>query len=63
MSIHLYNDISLKCTLLGAQIENVVNQAALKAIAKGSDIVCEQHLEDARDEVLMGATLDEFPIN
>lgn len=38
----------------GADIENMVNQAALKAAVDGADCVTMTYLENARDKVLMG---------
>ncbi|CAL8109420.1 unnamed protein product [Orchesella dallaii] len=38
----------------GADLENMVNQAALKAAIEGSDRVYKKHLDFARDKVLMG---------
>ncbi|XP_076062132.1 ATP-dependent zinc metalloprotease YME1L [Oratosquilla oratoria] len=38
----------------GADLKNMVNQAALRAAADGMDAVSMKHLEDARDKVLMG---------
>ncbi|XP_064610256.1 ATP-dependent zinc metalloprotease YME1L-like [Liolophura sinensis] len=38
----------------GADIENMVNQAALKAAMDGSALVSMNHMEFARDKVLMG---------
>ncbi|KAK6624075.1 ATP-dependent zinc metalloprotease yme1l [Polyplax serrata] len=38
----------------GADIENMVNQAALKAAVEGADCVTMTYLENARDKVLMG---------
>ena len=38
----------------GADIKNVVNQAALRAAADLVDSVTMKHLESARDKVLMG---------
>jgi ATP-dependent metalloprotease len=38
----------------GADIENMVNQAALRAAIDGADSVNMKHLESARDKVLMG---------
>ena len=41
----------------GADIENMVNQAALKAAIDGADSVTMKYLESARDKVLMGKYL------
>ncbi|XP_055642377.1 ATP-dependent zinc metalloprotease YME1L isoform X2 [Toxorhynchites rutilus septentrionalis] len=38
----------------GADIENMVNQAALRAAIDGAEVVTMKHLENARDKVLMG---------
>lgn len=38
----------------GADIENMCNQAALKAAVEGEDGVFMKHLDNARDKVLMG---------
>lgn len=38
----------------GADIENMVNQAALRAAIDGAETVGMKHLENARDKVLMG---------
>nr|CAD7456914.1 unnamed protein product [Timema tahoe] len=38
----------------GADLENMVNQAALRAAIDGADCVSMKHLENARDKVLMG---------
>ncbi|XP_050426443.1 ATP-dependent zinc metalloprotease YME1L [Adelges cooleyi] len=38
----------------GADIENMVNQAALKAASEGAKTVSMKHLEIARDKILMG---------
>ncbi|XP_050510032.1 ATP-dependent zinc metalloprotease YME1L [Diabrotica virgifera virgifera] len=38
----------------GADLENMVNQAALRAAIDGADFVAMKHLESARDKVLMG---------
>ncbi|XP_028042980.1 ATP-dependent zinc metalloprotease YME1 homolog isoform X1 [Bombyx mandarina] len=38
----------------GADLENMVNQAALRAAIEGAKTVTMKHLEDARDKVLMG---------
>lgn len=39
----------------GADIENMINQAALRAAIEGAEVVAMRHLECARDKVLMGA--------
>lgn len=38
----------------GADIENMINQAALRAAIEGAEVVAMRHLESARDKVLMG---------
>lgn len=38
----------------GADIENMINQAALRAAIEGAEVVGMRHLESARDKVLMG---------
>lgn len=38
----------------GADIENMINQAALRAAIEGAEVVDMRHLENARDKVLMG---------
>lgn len=38
----------------GAELENLVNQAALKAAADGKDLVTMKELEFAKDKLLMG---------
>lgn len=43
------------CT--GADLENMVNQAALKAAIDGDHTITMAHLEYARDKVLMGKTI------
>ncbi|XP_015597301.1 ATP-dependent zinc metalloprotease YME1 homolog isoform X1 [Cephus cinctus] len=45
-----------RCTtgFTGADIENMVNQAALRAAIDGADYVTIQHLERARDKVILG---------
>ena len=42
------------CILLGAEIENMVNQAALQAVLDGTECVKLEHLEYARDKAIMG---------
>lgn len=38
----------------GADLENMINQAALRAAIDGAEVVTMKHLENARDKVLMG---------
>lgn len=38
----------------GADIENMINQAALRAAIEGAEVVGMRHIESARDKVLMG---------
>lgn len=38
----------------GADIENMINQAALRAAIEGAEVVAMRHVENARDKVLMG---------
>lgn len=38
----------------GADIENMINQAALKAATEGCSKVLMSHLDDAKDRILMG---------
>lgn len=38
----------------GADIENMINQAALRAAIDGAEVVSMQHIEMARDKVMMG---------
>jgi len=38
----------------GADLENMVNQAALRAAIEGADKVFKKHLDFARDKVIMG---------
>lgn len=49
-------DILAKGTIgfTGADIENMVNQAALKAATEDCDKVLMRHLEEAKDRILMG---------
>lgn len=42
----------------GADLENMVNQAALKAAIDGAECVTMKYLESARDKVLMGKSLN-----
>lgn len=41
----------------GADLENMINQAALRAVLEGSKVVTMKHLEVARDKVIMGMYL------
>jgi ATP-dependent metalloprotease len=47
----------------GADLENMINQAALRASIDGADSVLMKHLEIARDKVLMGKFLVFILIN
>jgi ATP-dependent metalloprotease len=38
----------------GADLENVINQAALRAAVEGADKVYQKHFDFARDKVIMG---------
>ncbi|KAK3737566.1 hypothetical protein RRG08_062193 [Elysia crispata] len=38
----------------GAELENLINQAALKAVIEGRETVGMQHLDFARDKIIMG---------
>lgn len=38
----------------GAELENLVNQAALKAAVDGLDLVTMKELEFSKDKILMG---------
>lgn len=38
----------------GAELENLVNQAALRAAVDGKDMVTMKELEFAKDKILMG---------
>lgn len=40
----------------GAELENLVNQAALKAAVDGKDMVTMKELEFSKDKILMGRT-------
>jgi cell division protease FtsH len=39
----------------GADLENLVNEAALEAAREGSDSVCQRNFDQAKDKVLMGS--------
>lgn len=43
----------------GAELENLVNQAALKAAVDGKDMVTMKELEFSKDKILMGRILHE----
>jgi ATP-dependent metalloprotease len=38
----------------GADLENMINQAALRAAIEGAEVVAMRHIEQARDKVIMG---------
>ena len=42
----------------GADLSNLVNEAALEAAKEGGDVVGERHFDRARDRILMGAPRD-----
>lgn len=44
----------------GADLENLVNQAALKAAVDGKDMVSMKELEFAKDKILMGERRSSF---
>lgn len=44
----------------GADLENLVNQAALKAAVDGKDMVTMKELEFAKDKILMGEQRHSF---
>jgi cell division protease FtsH len=47
----------------GAELSNLVNEAALFAVREGSDEVHARHFEQARDRVLMGARRDSMALS
>lgn len=47
----------------GADLENLVNQAALKAAVDGKDMVSMKELEFAKDKILMGEWRSTFAIS
>lgn len=47
----------------GADLENLVNQAALKAAVDGKDMVSMKELEFAKDKILMGEWRRRFVVN
>ena len=48
------------CTMAGAQIRNLVNQAAIRAALEGRQRGAYTHLAYARDKALMGTELGRF---
>jgi len=53
---HCWCRFLLSAALQGAQIEAMVNSAALMAANRGADAVCMADFEEARDKVIMGAS-------
>jgi cell division protease FtsH len=47
----------------GAELSNLVNEAALFAVREGADEVHSRHFEQARDRVLMGARRDSMALS
>jgi cell division protease FtsH len=47
----------------GAELSNLVNEAALFAVREGSDEIHSRHFEQARDRVLMGARRDSMALS
>src|SRR5690606_3383499 len=47
----------------GAELSNLVNEAALFAVREGADAVHARHFEQARDRVLMGARRDSMALS
>lgn len=45
----------------GAELENLVNQAALKAAVDGKEMVTMKELEFSKDKILMGMSSFSFP--
>lgn len=45
----------------GADLENMINQAALRAAIDGADFVTMKYLEVARDKVIMGMPISSIP--
>ena len=46
----------------GAELENLVNQAALKAAVDGKEMVTMKELEFSKDKILMGRFSFSFPL-
>ena len=40
--------------ILGADLSNLVNQAALHAAAQGCELITMEHIEWAKDKIMMG---------
>lgn len=54
-SIFIFQDTCI--IFVGADIENLVNQAAIRAAVDQAESVTMKYLENARDKVLMGELL------
>lgn len=48
----------LSLLILGADLQNLVNQAALEAARKGKESVETKDLEFSKDKILMGKSVD-----
>ncbi len=49
--------------MAGAELSNLVNEAALFAVRAGDDVIRARHFEDARDRVMIGARRESVVMN